>query len=645
MNKTEGNFFEAHIEKLILAVVGVLCIWLLASRVLISPNKLSYDGKKFSPGEIDAYISRQAESLQDKLDGPAEPTPVYKSRLDDFTGLVQSPASNIDVVASWPLPDHRSGTVFHPKYDVPQIGKVSEVAVEHIRAVAYVPTEEIGVFNPYSEDNSEPNDIDLVTVDAKFDVAKLCESFYENFAGTGVKEQWRDPCCARPVFAAVQLQRQQLDADSSWSDWVDVPRAKIEAQKETFKIIEDVEKLPAGGIKVRVLQFDDSLLQADMLQPESYRIASAEQEWFPPCLYGKYLKCREDIKSQELREAREKAAEEKERKREDARKEREKARSARSGNDTAKKPRSSRGSADKAALLEMLGGPKKKTRKVRSPRKNYGADKVKKRAIANEPETIDDIYDEFDEILIDDKTDFAEMSEPLLFWAYDDTVEPGKSYRYRIRLGIFNPVAGTDQFSETGMQFKDKVILWSDFSGETAIVDVPERLYFFAYDIQEVSKAAMVQVYRYLLGYWHSKDFTVRQGEVVGGIVTSEKIESEEEQEVLVPERIDYTTGAVLVDFKIVNDWAGSKFLKQRRYYSMLYSYDGTNIEQLAVKQQFWPLGLRSKYNELRNAQQEKKKPLRDWGSRTAGRKRRDRPIRKPGKKDSRELLEMLLGM
>ena len=133
-----------------------------------------------------------------------------------------------------------------------------------------------------------------------------------------------------------------------------------------------------------------------------------------------------------------------------------------------------------------------------------------------------DVYDEFDKIRLTGRTLLEKMREPLVFWAHDDTVEPRKHYRYRIRLGVFNPVAGTDQLSEQDISRKNEVVLWSEFSDVTDPVEIPGRLYFFAKHIREPANVVTVQVSKYLLGYWHSEDFKVSQGEVIGNVVETE---------------------------------------------------------------------------------------------------------------------------
>ncbi|HEW78887.1 MAG TPA: hypothetical protein ENH34_02825 [Phycisphaerales bacterium] len=617
MSKKNNNFFEEQIEKIILAIVGLVCVMLLIFRVLISPNLVNYEDRKFAPGDIDNYIlSEQAEDLKDKLNRKPEPKKPYEPNVGNFIALVDSAISDIDVSLSWPLPPPVSLDISVKRaYSIPQIPDVNEISVEHIRAVAYVPTEEVDEENVYDEAENEPNDVDFVTVEAKFDVAGLIENFYESFAGEDVQEEWCDPCLAEPVFAAVQLQRQERLSDGSWSDWQIVPRSKIDARRSMFEVIEEVEKLPPGGVKVRLLRFNDKQVTMDLLQPEAYKIASAKEEWFPPSLHKEFVKNREKEKTVEKREALAAVKEEKE-------KERQKARAERSRTQKTKPPT---GGGMEEAFIEMgdpfsatVSAKKTPTKRRRSNERSSEKERPTKNKGVLEP--TDDVYDKFEKILITKETDFAKMREPLLFWAYDDTVEPKKSYRYKIRLGVFNPIAGTEQFSEQYKHFKNKVILWSKFSDTTETVEIPGMLYFFPREIQEAAKIVTVQVSRYVLDYWYSKDFYVKQGEVIGKVVETEIGQTEDE--ITVPEAIDYSTGAVLVDIVPVNDWSGGKNMRPRYYFDMLYTFEGTDIKHIPIKQKYWTKELQLKINEIKKAEKEPREPFRDWDSSPVQRRR-----------------------
>jgi hypothetical protein len=271
-----------------------------------------------------------------------------------------------------------------------------------------------------------------------------------------------------------------------------------------------------------------------------------------------------------------------------------------------------------------------------------------------------DVYEEFDKIRLNARTYLDKMKEPLVFWAHDDTVEPRNQYRYRIRLGVFNPVAGTDQLSERDISRKNEVVLWSEFSDVTKPVDIPGRMYFFAKHIREPANIVTVQVSKYVLGYWYSEDFKVGPGDVIGSVVETETETDRQRnqrrtefgrgimdprmasdrammdprmgsfgqprEKSVVPETIDYSTGAVMVDAVAVNDWAGDKNLTTRRYYDMLYSMDGTEIEHMPVRTAYWAKDLQSWYGKISTLENVTKEPFKSFSS-----GRRTRPGGRPG--------------
>jgi len=235
----------------------------------------------------------------------------------------------------------------------------------------------------------------------------------------------------------------------------------------------------------------------------------------------------------------------------------------------------------------------------------------------------------------------------LVFWAHDDIVETGKSYRYRIRLGVFNPVAGTNQFSEEYKSLKNNAILWSEFSDVSETVEIPGRFYFFSRDKHEASKTVTVTVSRYTLGYWYSKDFTVKQGEAIGKESEYKITKDEEKKKVTVPKTIDYVTGAVLVDVIPVSDWSGTTQLRPRHYFDMLYSFDGTNINHMSVQPRYWAEKLQAKFNEIKASEREPKEPLRDWSSGRTGVRRMRTPQKdlKGGPADADFMKQLFQGM
>jgi len=659
MNSKSGNFFERHVEKLVLAVVGILCLYVLVTRVLISPNKVSLDNRQFNPGQVDQHVYERARLLEERLNRPAEPKGSYDPKVNAFDALVEGRLSgvgtsfakrfpviselypeisqyavqNIDATVRSVLPPRTSSEVSDDrKYRIPQIGAVADVSVAHIRTVAYVPVAEVDLENAYEESTSEPNDIDLVTVAGKFDVAELVESFHKCFAGDSVAAQWRDPCLAKPVFAAVHLQRQLLLDDDSWSGWQDVSRTRVEPRREMFEIIEDVEKLPPGGITVRTLKFDNLLVQMDLLQPEPYRIASAEEQWFPPSLHVEYLEYRKKVEAREREEAREAERKKKLRPREGT--------PGRPGSRFGEQMPGSRYEPGRTGRFGGQSGLYREPTSGRYPSRGgrpqpgrWGSDRSEEEQLLAQQydrggtrgstgvgdKALNDLNGKFDKILINDQTGITKMDEPLVFWAYDDTVQPGQTYQYRIRLGVFNPVAGTEQISQENASFRNEVILWSQWSEQTDPAEIAAKLYFFPWSVQEAAKKVTVRVCRYAMGYWYMQPFPVKQGEIIGKAVACEpetEETTEDKKDIILPDTIDYSTGVVMVDVTVVNDWSGgtAKHLAQKYYHDMLYSLDGNGIDHMSIGFANWPRDMQNKFRELENAKSKTKKPFRAFG-------------------------------
>jgi hypothetical protein len=498
----------------------------------------------------------------------------------------------------------------------------------------------------------------------------------------------------------VQLQRQQLTGDGTWSQWQEVPRPKIDHNGELFNIGEKVQDLPTGGLDVLKVQFGYKQTQIDLLQPTPYQFASAREEWFPPSLHPKYAEFQRKERAEELRKEKEEAKEARER-------DRETRTGRRSGTDqygaggVTGGSRSRRGGGtDTYGGGGITGGSRSRNRNSsrtttglpgETGRSRGGRGRGSGRRSTTDPmmdnmygpggmegqyglpgttqrgprrETINDVYIDYDKVAMTRLTDFAKIREPLMIWAHDDTVEPGNTYRYKIRLGVFNPVAGTNKLDERDKSYTDQAILWSEFSDETEPVSIMGRIYFFANNVREADKSVTVQVSRLTLGHWYSEEFPVKQGVVIG---ESREYEPEEEPDrrsrlgatdysdpgatVLgalgpgvgratgpgvsprvsafgtsqdnsnIPEYIDYSTGAVMVDAVAVTDWSSGRIMRSRRYYDMLYSFDGVDILHMPVGRSNWPKDLTEVFSTISRLARVPQEPFKSFGSGSAGRR------------------------
>lgn len=601
-----SNFFLDHIEKIALVIAGVLCLILLFKGVILTPNAVEYEGRTYTPGEIDKQIEKETEELRHRL--ADEPAAVGKppEKLNDYLSRLEQP---IELDTSlWPVVPSLTGPDDDGRrYSIPEPPVIKDAAVGRIRALAFFPINEIGGQVTYENVETEPNDLDLVTVEARLDIAGLYDSFRESFEGPSVKLQWQDPCLAKPIFAAVELQRSRKLADGSWSDWQDVPRLKIDSMRPLLKVIERLEDLPRGGMKVRLLQYNNFDVMNNILQPIPYDIASAEEQWYPPSLHEKYLSVMKEQQLAERREELEQARKEREQGQEEARRNR---RENRNVAGSAPKGLTKSSAADSESLYKR---DKSDQNDREREREELRLRREQEKELERDPDT--QLY----EALITREKELGEMTEPLLFWSYDETAKPGNTYRYRIRLGVFNPLAGTSKLKSDSESYKDQVILWSNYA-DAGTLKIPDRLYFFAMDIREAANSVIVEVFRYAMGYWHSKEYVVEAGEAIGRLDSPEEPAStfeprepglSQETTVLIPETIDFRTKAVMVDTAAVEDWSGGRNLRPRNYFDMYYSYDGSNIESLPIRQRFWSSDMLGTYNDIRSQMRQPKQPYR----------------------------------
>ncbi len=603
-----SNFLLDHIEKIALGLAGIICLYLLFTGVVFTPNAVEYQGHAYSPGELDRQIEKETKELKYRLAGEPNAGRDSQEKLGDYTSLMENSVKlNTGLWPEVPYPTNEDDD--GRRYTIPAAPVISDASADRIRALAYFPKQEVGGPVTYKSVETEPNDLDMVTVEARLDVAGLYNSFKESFEGPSVKPQWQDPCMSKPIFAAVELQRSHKKPDGSWSDWQDVPRLKIDNNRPLLNIIERVEDLPRGGMKVRLLQYNKDDVMRDILQPAAYDIASAEEQWYPPSIHEQYLSLMKEKQLAQRREELERARQEHEQELEQSRNSRRESRTAASSQPVT--------GGVNAPVSVGRTSPDSVPRRDRSDRMREREELRLRRE--QEKEMQDNPDTQLEKLKITGEKQLEEMTEPLLFWSHDDTVEPGNTYRYRIRLGVFNPLAGTNKLKSDSESYKDEVIIWSNFA-DAGTIEIPDRLYFFATDMREAANSVIVEVFRYAMGYWYSKQYVVEAGEVIGKVDSPEETkpgndtqESAMQQAtiVLIPEMVDFKTKAMMVDTSEVRDWTGGRNLRNNDHYEIYYSYDGSSIESQPIRQRFWSSDMLSIYNDIRNQMRQPKQPYR----------------------------------
>ncbi len=610
MIKKIGGFLEDHVEKIILIIVGLLCAWLLITRVLLTPNVVEYKGKSYSPGNLDGQILLDVrEALKKSPDAPELIPPDNRNYAEMFS----DPLGDIDFVF---LPKPEKPVVIKVvQYPTPDINKIkiTNPDVEHIRSVVYEPVTEITLSDPYQNNNSEPNDLDFVTVSGKLDIKSIVDEFRKCYID-GVSKELADPCKAKPIFAQVNLQRQRLLSNGQWGGWENVSRPKIDENKDLFKYTESYSDLRFGGIEIYKYQLNRTITQLDLLQPKPYEIATANEEWLPPELHRKF----KDAQKKDERDARIKDA---------AKTTATTSSTTTSDNAGRRRDRTTTGGGNTTTTTT---GTRRGAQRNTDTNTNTNTNTRRGRGTTTQVDTsydstrlfVDDVYDDYESVILTLANSLTKVSEPILFWAHDDTVQPKNTYRYRVRVGLLNPTADSED---------DDLIFWSSFSDVTKEVAIPGKMYFFAGEVQEAAKTVSVTVSKLHLGYWYKKIFDrVAQGEVIGSIA---EIESKEPKEVVTTGRItdttnkeekeiitvDFTTGAVMVDVERVSELAGGSSMNPVPYHNMLYTYDGKEILKIPATRtpnpNIWPRDLYEAYNYVQSHINDKYEKFNSWGA------------------------------
>ncbi len=627
--KNRGNLLEQHAEKIVLGVVGIISVGLLWAFVLSSPNAEKIGGRKYGPGEIDRYIKGQSDQLDVALNEPPEDPP--DAPPDAMQKLYLAKLAN--TIAD--VPDFQMTMVaYNPNaaeedrlYAVPQVGAVDQVAVEVIRGAAHVPLDEIGPDNAYAQAMTQLADIDLVTVQASFDIGALYRNFTQSFImGRGVTNEWKDNELAAPVFASAQLQRRRAMEGGGWSEWEVIPRTRIDSHRTMLSVPEKID----FDISVQKTRFKPFEIQRSVLQPKPYNFASSNAVWLAPSFHKEYVKIAEREKKETLRQERERVRDERSRDRgrpTGYQGTQNRSRTARGGayGDSGDGAYDTRSRTSRQPLRGRRANDPRRGRETEGrgdyyeegDEPGYGGDYLRRQP---ETGTLESVIAENRKVMIYEEQQLQNMREPLVFWAHDDTVEPGNTYQYRIRLGVFNPIAGKNWFYPQEEQYKDQVVLWSEFTEVGEDVEISPMIYFFPTGVARTAdKKVTIDVFKYHSGNWRNEAFDVHPGEMIGKLVDSKDQRPSasargayEEYEYdggimanTMPEKIDFGTGAMLVDVVKTDAWTGLRSLVRTRIADVLYTRDGVNMMHFPIKRSNWTPAMKVQYAKVDEASRE----------------------------------------
>ena len=587
---------ESQVDKIVLGVIVLVSLILLWMYVIGNPygQKVRLGGPEvsLSPGNIDEKIKDQAQRLLEELEQPSqmEDYRVYnKTYAADYKRQFQCALLDLPANLAVPYPGVGDGQTPEDRlYATPAIPPLEDIQTAILRGAAQVPVEEVSPGNPYEIVEIQVADIDLVTVSARFDFQKLYNNYQLSFNGPGLKSSWKDARLAKPVFARIELQRRAVQKDGSMGPWTVVPRTKVDSYKKLLEQLPMSAEQMQFGANVWMSQYETQAVQFDILQPEPYLFTISRSEWMPP----EYLT--------ESLEILKKEAEQFKRKLSEARK--------------AARETEQRG-GDRMGRSMGRPQPVGQPRQI-MPEQNTPAELAARTRKTEQERTIQNVQRDVQKNTLKPGSRLDSNSEPLLVWVHDDTAQPGQTYEYRIRMGVFNPIMGKDWFRKDQAGFKDQLVLWSDYLQVPDRVEIPRMLHVFPIEtltkkdgVRE-TEGVNVEIAKYYMGQWKIQEFDVYPGQVMGNRTEEKQPDAPQRRGELTytearpvtdgatPTMIDFTSGMTLVD--MVKEITWNTRLKRSDYYTMLY-FDGDALNQVAIGKSNWP----SDYSKAYRAVQE----------------------------------------
>ncbi|UCE61205.1 MAG: hypothetical protein JSU63_05545 [Phycisphaerales bacterium] len=517
---------ERHLEKVVIGIAGVILVGVIAVYLVASPNKLELGGEVVTPGTVNQMVSntelevgRRIEAHTPTVETPEPLYPEFIAALDPFevSGLASQATLAAYFGPTVPVID-ASGPVIGRKKLV-EVYKLPKPAIVHGRSTFEVGAEE----RVLSVNN-------WVTVSAVFDRKEQIEIQKRQY---GAKYD-------TVSFGPVQLQRQARRPDGSWSDddWKDIetwPRGELPDETPNVYLADDGGEIivpydAQEEVGNYYEELDYELLQLELLRPLMPEVYNGT-EWKFPILTSyrdvlnqddEYLDPDETDEEPDDRYGLGEA--------ETVTKEEETLTGREliqlnfdRGDELLKQSRAiMQGDPDTAGDLAV--DSYNHYAEVVLSKDSSGADKARaKRLMADAEQLMRDI-DRIKQrkggkpgIPGEPEEEGRELLPIQQVWAHDagpDSVKSGETYRYRMRVLVFNELAGDAK------QFENKedatVLLvggvWSEPSDP---IHIEQDSRFFVTGFDERKKTVRVEIFRWFDGVW----VTTRNNFAVGDVV------------------------------------------------------------------------------------------------------------------------------
>jgi hypothetical protein len=581
------SFAELHVEKLVLGLAAAFTIALLVY-YLMGPNTIEYGGRTLAPDELDAAIAQDAENLDraiERAEHKVKPVEQYARKLEERfrSGLFAAGADEGPAVRPQLTVASALGKALPP---LPGIGsKVTDLELAPILrpskpvcrtgiSLVYREQARLGEDQPDPGDSAENEPVEASWVSI---AGWLPREAQKRAMTANGYEGYR----ARVYVVGVEAQRQEMTASGEYSAWEDVePSLAMPRVAVPTPAIDD-----RSGDVLNQAELDASLdllkaNQLEVIQPEFYDVIAGDF-WSAPPLDGLESELDEEEDEEEGGGVRPEPTRPTPRRTGGFQPGGRGARPGGFGPPGGFRPpggvrpsgagrsptkKSDEGENRREAqkeIREQLAEAKKvlkakdwstAEREARDVKRNqYATRKQKKEADRIIKKALKGLEREQGRlnsgprVLVTNPK--GTEADPAV-WFHDDSVEPGKTYRFRLRVKLWNRYVGKRE-NLANDEDAEKTVLVGEWSLPSDPVTVAPKTHFFVrgQHFGDVP-AADVDVFTWYAGEWYKESFNVRVGDVIGDIREVKTLEEDEDGKPIRKE-IDFSTGAVVLDLQL----------------------------------------------------------------------------------------------
>ncbi len=581
------SIFEQHVDKIVIGVAALAFVVIVGLQVL-GGNSVKLESRDVAVGDVDRILSEKADALGSKL-GDSAPLPVpqfadnlpllsqkFESRLQNPMS-VDSPALRYPqtYVLAAPSEELRGDVWYHqPRLEM---AKMLPGVTQSADALADGVVESNPELAARFPNGQTPHDIIWATPAAAVPVGQYLAQLHAAEAASNppraqIPTPWYSDTLS--VFDVV-FERSEKRSDGSWTEPVMVKNLEPNFALRPY-IDASVDSVRKDWM---IAQTSDQKTQQLILQPPFYE--TKNEAFTPPSLDAKP----QDTLDPSLGEVARLQRREKSLLDEIGREEKRLEGMGGPLEEQPKDPKNpDRGGRDKPPAQKSdpggMGGsggfgfnpgnagPKGEDPKAKNKEASDKARIALTKKIKRKKESLERIQKQLADKGVSVQSATPEKAasieinvnrDPVVVaWAHDIDVEPGKVYRYRCRVRIFNPFfARTRQLVKEQATLADRVVMESPPSDWSEEVEITPPVRFFITQASPSSEknelgTALVEVYRLYDGQRRLREFRVQVGDRIGGLVKAKSSKSDTPPQ----SDIDFSTEWVVVD--ILNDLSAS---------------------------------------------------------------------------------------